>query len=151
MQYPERPIAVIRDILYTDDCLSTYDLYFTHRRLVIIKTKHGYEGSNLIDIVEQRDEAAVKRKKELKEKFENLSLDEKIASRYENFALNYEEIIQIKLNDKHFPWREATLKIVSKKKKAKFHPTKEQFEQLTDVLSNIGALLEKLVIGKKQS
>ena len=87
----------------------------------------------------------------MKEKFDNLDLDEKIGCRHENFAVNYEEIIQIKLNDQHFPWREATLKIVSKKKKAKFYPTKEQFEQLTDVLSSIGALWEKLVIHKQQS
>ena len=151
MQNPERQIAVTKDILYTDDYLSTYDLYVTDRRLVVIQTKFGYVGSNFVDIIEQRDEAAVKRKKELKEKFDNLDLDEKIGCRYENFAVNYEEIIQIKLNEKHFPWREATLKIVSKKKKAKFYPTKEQFEQLTDVLSSIGALWEKLVIHKQQS
>jgi hypothetical protein len=162
MQNPERQIAVIRDILCTDDYLSKYDLYITDRRLAVIKTKHFYNdgtggvgwylvGSNLVDIIEQRDEAAAKRKKELKEKFENLSLDEKIGCRYENFAVNYEEIIQIKLNEQHFPWREATLKIVSKEKKAKFHPTKEQFEQLSDVLSNIGALWKKLIIHKKRS
>jgi hypothetical protein len=145
---PERQITVIKDILYTDDYLSKYDLYVTDRRLVVIQTKFGYVGSNFVDIIEQRDEAAAKRKKELKEKFENLGLDEKIGCRYENFAVNYEDIIQIKLNDQHFPWREATLKIVTKKKKAKFHPTKEQFEQLTYVLSNIGALWEKLVINK---
>ena len=151
MLYSERQIAVIKDIQYADDYLSTYDLYVTNRRLAVIQTKFGYVGSNFVDIIEQRDEAAVKRKKELKEKFESLSLDEKIGCRYENFAVNYEEITQIKLNDKHFPWREATLKIVSKKKKAKFYPTKEQFEQLTDVLSSIGALWEKLVIHKQQS
>jgi hypothetical protein len=151
MRYSERQIAVIKDIQYADDYLSTYDLYVTNRRLVVIQTKFGYVGSNFVEIIEQRDEAAVKRKKELKEKFESLDLDEKISCRYENFAVNYEEIIQIKLNDQHFPWREATLKIVTKKKKAKFHPTKEQFEQLTDVLSTIGALWEKLVIHKKQS
>ena len=148
---PERQIAVIKDLLYTDDYLSTYDLYVSDLRLVVIKTKHGYGGSYLVDIIEQRDQAAVKRKKELKEKFENLSLDEKISCRYESFAVNYEEIIQIKLNDQQFPLRKATLRIVSKKKKAKFHPTKEQFEQLTYVLSNIGALWKKLVINKKQS
>jgi len=82
MQYPERQIAVIKDILYTDDYLSTYDLYVTDRRLVVIQTKFGYVGLNLVEIIEQRDEAAVKRKKELKEKFENLSLDEKIGCRY---------------------------------------------------------------------
>ena len=39
---PERQIAVIKDLLYTDDYLSTYDLYVTDIRLVVIKTKHGY-------------------------------------------------------------------------------------------------------------
>jgi hypothetical protein len=160
MQVPERQIAVIRNILFTDDSLSIYDLYVTDRRLVFIKTKHFYGGggplwvlvgSNLLDTIEQRDEAAVKKQKELKEQFENLGLDEKLSSRHENFAINYEKIIQIILNDPHSRWRKATLKIISKKKKAKFYPTKEQFEQLAAVLSNIGALWEMLVMHKKQT
>jgi hypothetical protein len=88
MLNPERQIAVIKDILYTDAYLSTYNLNVTDRSLVVLKTEFDYGGSNLVDIIEQRDEVAVKRKKELKENFENLRLDEKVDYFYENFAVN---------------------------------------------------------------
>jgi hypothetical protein len=159
MQNPERQIAVINDILLTDDPLSIYDLYITDRRIIVIDSKNyfggsgigGLIGSMLTDAMEQTDEASAKKQKELKEEFESLSLDEKLKSFFKNFAINYEEANQIILNGPHSRWRKATLKINSEKKHAKFQPTKEQFEQLSTILPSIEALKEKLAICKKES
>ena len=159
MQNSERQIAVINAILFTEDSLSIYDLYITDQRLVVIDSKDFYGGgglnwvlfgSNLLDAIEQSDEATAKKQKELKEEFESLSLDEKLKSRWKNFAINYEDVIQIVLNDPHSRWRKAILKIISEKKKAKFQPTKEQCEQLTNILPNIQALWGKVIINSKK-
>lgn len=159
MQNSERQIAVINDILFIGDPLSKYDLYITDRRLIVIDSKNFYGGggigwvligSVLTDTLEQGDEATAKKQKEMKEKFESLSLDEKLNSFYKNFGINYEEVSQIILNDSHSRWRKATLKIISERKHAKFQPTKEQFEQLTVILPKIEALKEKLVTNKKE-
>ena len=159
MQNSERQIAVINDILLTDDPMSMYDLYVTDQRLVVIDSKNyfggscigGLIGSMLTDAMEQVDEAAAKKQKELREKFEGLSLDEKLKSFFKNFAINYDETKQVTLNDPHSRWRKASLKINSGKKHVKFQPTKEQFEQLTNILPNIEALKQKLTINTKES
>ncbi len=132
--------------------MSIYDLYITDRRIVVIDSKNYFGGRGIGGLIgsmlEQVDEDLVKEQKERKEKFESLNLDDKLKSFFKNFAINYDETSSITLNDPHSRWRKVTLKINSRNKQAKFHPTKGQFEQLANILPNIEALKEKLFMKK---
>jgi hypothetical protein len=149
----ERQMGIIEDLPLPLDITTSYDVYFTDKRIAIVcmgrssrydsglterrSYLFGVAPEALTNPEEQR-----KNRQMIEEQIKELPLDEKIKLSKKSCFYTYDEIEEVKL----VSGKKHKFVILSKECISKFAPDEEQFKQLFDLLPTIDMLKDKLSI-----
>jgi len=136
------------------------DLYITDKRIVVIDLGHGRTDLGAFGLLGGLVSSALDKSNEsrIKEWMKSHTLDEVVESNPLSIRIYYDDILQIKLQDSKSWWKNHKLEVMffnthhykgEKPKKPttfKYNLSKEQFEQLYDILPKIDGLNGKLTI-----
>ena len=152
MSASEKQLGIIKDICVSRDSQARYDLYFTDKRIgiVYLGTKGGtyYGTGGLVGalIAEGVNVTAKKiaenQLKKKEEKMTNLTLDKLLPLNKKSCFYTYDEVEEIKL----VSGKKLNFMILSEECESEFSPTKEQFEELSNLLPTIEVLKKKLTL-----
>jgi hypothetical protein len=153
MQNRERPIALVKNISIKGRTVVSYDLHLTDKRMVLIHvidpkrnptvSPFGLVGSLADEVVGKgMQKIQESRKKRKEEELEGLTLDEMIRRDKKSFDIPYDDIKKVKLS--YSRWSGHMLAVDSRQRYETFSLSKEQSEQLSNLLPNIVGIKEKL-------
>ncbi len=154
MSNTEKRLGIIKDIVLPIDTDSRYDLYFTDRRIAIVfmGSADRFSSGNVglrsfpsasaavtpsLTYVESRSEI-----EKIEEELSRMPVNDILRLSKKNCYYTYEEIEELRL-----VWgKKPKFIILSQDSESKFIPNEEQFKELTDLLSTIEPLSNKLEV-----
>jgi ribosomal protein L40E len=148
----EKPLGIIKDIIFPLDINTRYDFYFTDKRIAIVcmgrANRFEVEKSEQVsfipspfgvppsptDYVEK-----IENSQTIDEEIKNWSIDDILKLSKKSCFYTYDEIEEVKLVLGH----KSKFIILSKDCESKFSPNEEQFKQLYEMIPTIEALRNK--------
>jgi len=158
MSSSEKLLEIVKDVVLPVDIRTRYDVYFTDKRVAIVCMGKAdrFESETLQPLsvmpsvfgvpppmssyVEKTHDS-----QSIDEKIKNLSLDDILKLSRKSCFYTNDEVEKVKLICGHSP----KFIILSKECESKFSPDDEQFKQISDILTTIEPLRNKLWIAGK--
>ena len=158
MSSSERLLGIIKDVVLPVDIRTRYDVYFTDKRVAIVcmgkvdrfESEESQQLSFMPSVfgvpppmsshVEKAED-----KESIDEKIKGWSLDDILKLSKKSCFYTHDEIEEVRL----ICGRGSKFVILSKECESKFSPDEEQFKQLSQILSAIEPLRNKLWIAGK--